>query len=449
MQKQSIWYKLRKISAVRIIVGSFIFLILLGTFLLSLPISYRGERLSLLDTCFTTTSATCVTGLIIADTAQHWTFFGQAVLLMLIQIGGLGFMALISLFSFVAGRRITLKERVIMSESLSGIEVGGIVRLMRRILYGTLLFEASGAVLLAIVFIPDFGFLQGIWKSIFVSVSAFCNAGFDLMGDKYGAFVSLVPYADNVIVNFTVCGLIIMGGLGFFVWGRPRQKRMSLHTKLVLWTTGVLLISGTVGFFVLERQNPATIGTMPLAQKWLCAFFQSVSTRTAGFNTVSNADLTVAAKFLTMVLMFIGGSPGSTAGGIKTVTALLVFWGTISALRGCADINLLGRRVSKALVFRAMSVTVAALMIAGVSVILLLCFGGGSPINLVFETFSALGTVGLGTGTTPFLPATSKVILIILMFIGRVGIMSLAVAVLLKEEKTDVVRLPEEKVLIG
>ncbi len=449
MKKQSIWYKLRKISAVRIIVCSFMLLILLGTFLLSLPISYKGERLSLLDTCFTTTSATCVTGLVVTDTARHWTFFGQAVLLTLIQIGGLGFMALISLFSFIAGRRITLKERVIMSESLSGIEVGGIVRLMRRILYGTLIFEAGGAVLLSTVFIPDFGFLQGIWKSIFVSVSAFCNAGFDLMGDKYGAFVSLVPYADNLIVNFTVSGLIIMGGLGFFVWGRPRQKRMSLHTKLVLLTTGFLLIGGTVGFYVLERQNPATIGTMPLAQKWLCAFFQSVSTRTAGFNTVSNADLTVPAKLLTMALMFIGGSPGSTAGGIKTVTALLVFWGTISALRGCADINLFGRRVSKTLVFRAMSVTAAALMIAGASIILLLCFGCGSPINLVFEVFSALGTVGLGTGTTPFLPVASKAILIILMFIGRVGIMSLAVAVLLKEEKTDAVRLPEEKVLIG
>jgi len=402
-----------------------------------------------LDTVFTTTSATCVTGLVVTDTAQHWTVFGQAVLLLLIQVGGLGFMAVITLFSFIARRRITLKERLVISEALSGVEVGGIVHLMRRILFGTLLFECIGAVLLSFVFIPDFGVASGIWKSIFISVSAFCNAGFDVMGDTHGAFSSLVPYAENILVNFTVCGLIIMGGLGFFVWGRPTKKRMPLHTKIVLFVTAILVVGGTLLYYLLERQNPATLGNLSEGERVLAAFFQSVTTRTAGFNTVSIADLTIQSKLLTMLLMFIGGSPGSTAGGVKTVTVFLVFWGAISTLRGCKDVTLFHRRVSRTAVLRAMSVTAVAFMISMVSVIFFICFGGGDPIDLAFEVFSALGTVGLGTGLTPFLPPISKVLLIILMFVGRVGIMSLAAAVLFKEEKTNAVRMPEEKVMLG
>ncbi len=449
MLKQNIWHTLRKLSPVRIIVFGFLLLILLGTALLSLPIAYEGEGIGALNTAFTATSATCVTGLVVTDTAQHWTFFGEAVILLLIQVGGLGFMAILTLFSFMAGRKISLKERMVLSESLSGIEVGGIVSLMRRVLMGTLFFELSGAILLSIVFIPDFGLGMGIWKSVFISVSAFCNAGFDLMGDKYGAFAGLAPYAENLLVNLTVCMLIIMGGLGFFVWGRPWQKYIPLHTKLVISVTVALVLGGAIMFYLFEYNNPATIGNFSFGEKILASFFQSVTTRTAGFNTISNDLLTVPSKLVTMALMFIGGSPGSTAGGIKTVTVALVIWGALSSMRGLGDVTMFRRRVPKTIVMRAMSVSVIAFLIVSTSALVLLGLGGGEPINLVFEAFSALGTVGLGTGITPHLPALSKILLILLMYIGRVGIMTLSVAVLLKEEKINNLRYPEEKILLG
>lgn len=449
MKTNQFWYAIGKCSPVRIIVISFLLLIVAGTALLSLPFAYRDEPIGILNTAFTATSATCVTGLIVRDTAQHWTVFGQTVLLVLIQVGGLGFMAVVSLFAFVGRRSITLKERVVMSEAFSGLAVGGIVRMMRRILIGTFLFEGIGACLLATVFIPDFGILPGIWKSIFISVSAFCNAGFDVLGDAYGAFAGLTPYRDNLLVNMTICILVIMGGLGFFVWGRPRGKRMPLHSRLVLSVTATLVLGGTALFYVLEYKNPLTLEHLSQGEKLLAAFFQSVTTRTAGFNTISNADLSVPSKLLTMLLMFIGGSPGSTAGGVKTVTFTVALWSAFSALRGKSDVNMFRRRIPRGLVLRALSVTAVASCIAIVSAFLLICAGGGSNIDLAFEAFSALGTVGLGTGITPALPQISKILLILLMFTGRVGIMSLAVAVLLKEEKSNAVRFAEEKIMLG
>ncbi len=449
MKTNQFWYTIGKCSPVRIIVISFLLLIATGTALLSLPFAYRGEPIGILDTVFTATSATCVTGLIVRDTAQHWTMFGQTVLLLLIQVGGLGFMAVVSLFAFVGRRNITLKERVVMSEAFSGLAVGGIVRMMRRILLGTFLFEGIGACLLATVFIPDFGLWSGIWKSIFISVSAFCNAGFDVLGDVCGAFAGLVPYRDNLLVNLTICTLIIMGGLGFFVWGRPRGKRMPLHSRLVLSITAILIFSGTALFYALEHNNPLTLGNLPEGEKLIAAFFQSVTTRTAGFNTISNADLSVPSKLLTMLLMFIGGSPGSTAGGVKTVTFTVAIWSAFSVLRGKSDVNMFRRRIPRELVLRALSVTAAVTCIVLIAAFLLICAGGGNNIDLAFEAFSALGTVGLGTGITPTLPYISKILLIFLMFTGRVGIMSLAVAVLLKEEKSNAVRFAEEKIMLG
>lgn len=449
MKKNSFWYTIGKCNPVRIIVISFLILIALGTLSLSLPIAYRGEPLSVLDTAFTATSATCVTGLIVRDTGQHWTLFGQAVLLFLIQVGGLGFMAIVSLVSFIARRRFTLKERIVMSEAFSGLALGGMVRMMRRILLGTFLFEGVGACLLAVRFIPDFGFLQGIWKSIFISVSAFCNAGFDVMGDVHGAFSGLVPYRNDLLINLTVSGLIIMGGLGFFVWGSTKQKHMPLHSRLVLWITAVLLFGGAAVFFVLEQHNPLTLGALPVGEKWLAAFFQSVTTRTAGFNTIPNGDMTASSKLVTMLLMFIGGSPGSTAGGVKTVTFFVAILGALSVLRGKNDVNIFRRRIPREMVFRALGITVSAACIGALSALLLINNGGGSNIDLAFEAFSAFGTVGLGTGITPQLPALSKLSLILLMFCGRVGIMSLTVAVLLKEEKPNSVRYAEEKIMLG
>lgn len=449
MQKRGFWYRLRKISPVHIIALGFLLIILLGTLLLSLPIAYRGEKIGMLDTCFTATSATCVTGLVVRDTAVHWTGFGQAVLLTLIQIGGLGFMSLVTLVSFIVRRRITLKEQVVMGEALSGIDLEGVLPLMKRILLGTLLFEAGGALLLSTVFIPDFGLGAGIWKSIFVSVSAFCNAGFDVMGDKYGAFAGLEPYVQNVTVNLTVCFLIIMGGLGFLVWGQRSRKRLPLHTKLVLLMTAGLILAGTVLFYFLEKNNPLTFGELSLWEKILAAFFQSVTTRTAGFSTVPNGFLTVPAKLVTMLLMFIGGSPGSTAGGVKTVTVAVAVWGAISVLRGCGSVTVFRRSIPKKTVLRAMALLLIAMLIVGISTLFMLCAGGAPHIDLVFEVFSAFGTVGLGTGITPTLPALSKLLLILLMYAGRVGIMTLAVAVLLDREKIEVLRCAEENVIIG
>ncbi len=449
MQKRSFWYRLRRISPVHIIALGFLLVILLGTLLLSLPIAYKGEKIGLLDTCFTATSATCVTGLVVKDTAVHWTMFGQAVILLLIQIGGLGFMSMITLVSFIVRRRITLKEQIVMGEALSGIDLDGVLPLMKRILLGTLIFEASGALLLCTVFIPDFGFGAGLWKSVFISVSAFCNAGFDVMGDTYGAFVGLEPYVNNITVNLTVCALIIMGGLGFLVWGRRPRKRLTLHTRLVLLMTAGLLIAGTVLFYFLEQNNPLTLGNLPFGEKLLAAFFQSVTTRTAGFATVSNGSLTVPSKLVTMLLMFVGGSPGSTAGGIKTVTAAVAIYGAISVLRGCGDVTVFRRSIPKKTVLRAMALTLVAMLVVGISALFMLCVGGASAVDLVFEVFSAFGTVGLGTGITPVLPACSKVLLILLMYAGRVGIMTLAVAVLLDREKIEVLRYAEENVVIG
>ncbi|MBQ7036984.1 MAG: Trk family potassium uptake protein [Clostridia bacterium] len=449
MVKRNYWHAVRKVSPVQIIALGFLIVIFLGTALLSLPIAFEGDRISTLDTMFTATSATCVTGLITTDTATHWSFFGEVVILILIQIGGLGFMTILTLLSFMTRRKITLKERMILSESLSGAELGGIVKLIRRVLLGTVFFELLGASLLAFVFIPDFGVGKGIWKSIFISVSAFCNAGFDVMGDTYGAFSGLEPYVHNVTVNLTVCFLIIMGGIGFLVWGRPRQKYMPLHTKIVLLVTGLLLAGGTVLFYVFEYNNPATIGSFSFGEKVLASFFQSVTTRTAGFNTIPNAELSIPSKLISMLLMFIGGSPGSTAGGIKTVTFAIVLWGAFSSIRGQGDVAIFRRRIPKQIVFRAMSVFISALLIVFVSAIILLCFGGGPAIDLIFEVFSALGTVGLGTGITPGLPSVSKILIMILMYIGRVGIITLSVAVLLKDEKINNVRYPEEKILLG
>jgi len=314
--------KLEKLTYPQLIALGYLLLITIGTLLLSLPISSKKQlSIGLINALFTATSATCVTGLVIADTYAQWSLFGQLIIISLIQIGGLGFMTIVTLFSFLLRRKIGLKERGLLRESVNTMYVGGIVRMIRNILIGTLLFEGLGAILLSIRFIPRMGLAEGIYNGIFHSVSAFCNAGFDLMG-KYGEYSSLISFSNDAGVCLTIVMLIIIGGIGFFVWddiikNKLHFKKYKLHSKIVLSMTAILILSGTVGFYIFESKN--LLNEMPLYEKITASVFAAVTPRTAGFSTVDVAALTPAAKLLTMLLMFIGGSPGSTAGGIKTV----------------------------------------------------------------------------------------------------------------------------------
>ena len=310
----------KKMTQTQMIVVGYLLLILLGSILLMLPVSSRdGNMTSFADALFTSTSASCVTGLVVQDTYLHWSFFGQLIILILIQIGGMGFMTIGVCVAILLRRKIGLKVRGILQESINSIQIGGIVKLTKKIIKGTLFFESIGAVLLMIRFIPEFGIGRGIWYGIFHSISAFCNAGFDLMGEN-GAYQSLIRYSDDWLVNTVIMLLIIIGGIGFLVWDdlsvkKFQWKKYHLHTKIVLSTTGFLIIGGAVLFLILEKNN--VLAGMPVKEQILCSLFHSVTARTAGFNTTDTGALTEGSKLVTMILMFIGGSPGSTAGGIK------------------------------------------------------------------------------------------------------------------------------------
>ena len=418
----------------RITVLVFLGIILLGTGLLMLPIATRpGLTTRPVDALFTATSATCVTGLIIYDTFSHWTAFGQAVILGLIQIGGLGFMSVATLFSLALGRKIGLREREMIQEAVNTTQVGGIVRLMRYVLIGTLFFEAMGAILLSIRFIPQMGVGQGIWYAVFHSVSAFCNAGFDLM------------------VNVVVMLLIVIGGLGFSVWedlarNRFAFSRYRLQTKMVLTVSAVLLLVPAVLFFFLEYHG--SMEGSGMGEKVLASFFQSVTFRTAGFNTVDLAALHDSSVLVSLVLMFIGGSPGSTAGGVKTTTFLVLVMALAAMVRGRKAVGGFGRRLEDDLVRRALSIFAVyfacILTAAG-----LLCFADGVPLKeCLFEVFSAAGTVGVTMGVTQQIGDFSKVVLAMLMLFGRIGGLSMALA-FARPLLSPPVLSPVEKIAVG
>lgn len=440
--------------ATMVIVIGFAITILAGAILLSLPFAARsGKPTAFLDALFTATSATCVTGLVRVGTATHWSGFGQAVILLLIQIGGLGFMSLASIASFLIRRKITLRERMVMSAGLNVNDNAGIVRLTRRVLFGTLAFEGIGAVLLAIRFVPRVGWAQGIKMGVFHSVSAFCNAGFDLIGTPANPFCSLVDYVDDPLVNFTIMALIVIGGLGFFVWGdiwdKRRFRRFRLHTKLVLMTTALLLVSGMVLTLVFEWNNPATLGPLAWYEKVLAAAFQSVTLRTAGFNTIDQAALTGPSQALACLLMLIGGSPGSTAGGIKTVTAAVLVLSALSALRGRMDVSAFGRTIVPRSIMNAITMMIfgGALSLTGACII---SHVEAAPFGqCLFEAVSAFATVGLSMGLTPALHAPSCLILIALMYLGRVGVLTLGVAVLMRHHAPPKMHYPNADVMVG
>lgn len=421
----------------------------MGGFLLSLPVaSANGERLALLDSLFTATSAVAVTGLVVVDTGTYFSLFGQLVILGLIQIGGLGFMTMTTLLAVLIGKRISLRERLVIQEALNNISLSGVVQLSVRVLQLAAVFEGLGAFFLAWKFVPLYGWATGIYYSIFHSISAFNNAGFDLMG----GFQSLQGFQGSWLINMVIAALIIIGGLGFTVLldiGAKRKfSRLSLHSKLVLIMTGVLLGLGFVAFLILEFTNPNTIGELPWWQKLLVSFFHSVVPRTAGFSTVDIGELYNPTLFFLVFLMFIGASPSSTGGGVKTTTIGAMLAASVAIVRGYSEVELLERRLPKEIIFRALAIFLMALGLLSVGTMVL---AGTEPfpfLDILFEATSAFGTVGLSTGLTPSLSPVGKVIIMILMFVGRLGPMT-AAAALAQRMQTPSYKYPEEKIVVG
>ena len=443
-----------KIRTEQYLVGTFVLVILVGTLLLMLPVASRsGESCGFLTALFTATSSTCVTGLVLVDTYTQWSGFGQVVILCLIQIGGLGFMTIISVFFFLLHRKIGLRQRMIMAQGFSLNEMEGVVMLVRTVLVWTLIFEACGAAILTIRFTGEFGFFQALRWGIFHAVSAFCNAGFDIFG-KLQPDSSLMLFADDVVVNLVIMALIVIGGLGFYVWAdlarfRRVRHHLSVHSKLVLTITAILIFSGAASFALLEWNNPATIGSFSTGDKILACFFQSVTCRTAGFASISQGGLTEASQAVSSVLMLIGGSAGSTAGGIKTVTVGVLILSTISAARGRSRVTAFKRTIGSVQIRQAMSIMILMVLMAFAGAVFISADGGFTFTQSFYETASALGTVGLSTGITPLLSTGARVLLIIFMFFGRVGITTISFGFLLGNQADERYHYAETKVLIG
>ena len=438
----------KKFSAAQIILLGFLSVIAAGTLLLCLPFSSAsGKFTAFTDAFFTATSATCVTGLSVNVTAEYWSVFGQIIILLLIQIGGLGFMTFITLIIFFIRGRIRLFNRKVLMQSASIPNFGCVFKLFRRILIGTLVVEGVGAAVLSAAFVPEFGGAQGIYLAVFHSVSAFCNAGFDILGGS-----SLVPYRGDPLVILTVSLLIIIGGLGFIVWsnvldGKFRWKKFNLHTKIVLIATAVLIVVPTLLFLVFEWNY--TLKDLPFGEKLLAAFFQAVSPRTAGFYTINQAEMSDSAYVLTMILMFIGGNSGSTAGGIKTTTLVIILFSVLAEVQK-SDCIIIGKRKLPAGDAKTASAILSlyTMMIAFSTMIICAVEPSATLKDVLYEIVSAICTVGLSLGITAELSVISKLIITLLMFIGRVG--SISVALALGERKhTPPVDLPTENIMIG
>ena len=451
-----------RMTPVRLLVLGYLTVIIIGTVLLILPFSSKiTGSASFMDALFTVVSASCVTGLVVQDTASHWTIYGQIVILLLIQIGGIGFMTVVYTILKLGGRKIGLKERTYMQEAVSAPTLSGMGKLTSTILIGTLIFEALGAFVLCFRFVPDYGWGEGIWMAIFTSVSAFCNAGFDLMGDKTGKFSSMTSYSGDPIICLTIPLLIIIGGLGFFVWqdikdNRFRFRKYELHTKLVLIMTAILVVIPTAIIAIAENE-------LPWQERIFSSFFTAVTPRTAGFNVLPLAgagSVKSVTLLLTIVLMFIGGSSGSTAGGVKTNTLAVLALSVFSLIRGKRSVECFGRRLDETNVKNAAQFVTAFLTLIVVGSVLLCLFeqnnhvwpdnpetAGITVTESVFEVVSAIATVGLTTGITPQLTIGSQIVLCILMFLGRAGCMTVMLS--WKTPSAPAAELPLEKVRIG
>lgn len=441
----------RHMSHAQIMALGFFLVIVIGTAILMLPISSKnGVWTDPFTALFTAASATCVTGLVVVDTYQYWSVFGQVIILGMIQIGGLGFITLGVLFSMFLKKRIGLDRRNLIQESVSSMHLSGVVKLVRKIVKGTFILEAAGAVLLSLRFIPDMGVVEGIYNGIFHSISAFCNAGFDLMG-KYEAYTSLTVYYNDLVVNVTVMVLIIMGGLGFVVWEELKEnkfhfRKYSLHAKIVLVTTSVLIAGGAILYWLFER-NHLMQGMQPY-EKVIASLFASVTARTAGYNTIDLGAMTQASKLLTVILMFIGGSPGSTAGGIKTTTLVVIIVYIWSNIRNASGCNIFGRRIGDEDIKKASMVIGLNLVLAVTAMMLISAVQVFEVEDLMLEVFSAIGTVGLSTGITRQLNLFSKLVIILLMYCGRIGSMTFALSFAYKKESAPVL-YPEERINVG
>lgn len=441
-----------KMTHVRIIALGYLLVIISGTILLLLPVSTKaGSETDFLTALFTAASATCVTGLVVVDTSLHWTIFGKLVILLMIQIGGLGFMTMGVLAAMFFKKKINLSTRGLLQESMNAGQVGGIVKLVKTMCIGTALIEGIGAFLLAFRFIPQYGPSKGIFFSIFHSISAFCNAGFDLMGEIYGEYSSFVAYQGDILVNAVLMVLIILGGIGFSVWNDCKNNKLhfrkySLHSKIVISFTGVLLVVGAIFFYLFEREN--LMAGMGVKEAVLTSAFSSVTPRTAGFNTIDTGGLSQSSKLFTVVLMFVGGSPGSTAGGVKTVTVVVLLYYVWYNLRGEKDGRIFGRRFEEEAVKKASIVFLLSLMMA-VFATIAICFIQPLPMeDVLFEVVSAISTVGMSTGITRDLSTVSRIIIILLMYCGRIGSMSFALSFTERKKIADI-QVPAEKVMIG
>ncbi|MGM9584982.1 MAG: TrkH family potassium uptake protein [Faecousia sp.] len=450
-----IWMKKRprSLSATKVIAGAFAAIILLGALLLNLPAASRsGVSAGFLPALFTATSATCVTGLSLFDTWSQWSGFGQIVLLCLIQIGGLGFMSAATLIIFLLRRRIGLKQRLVMAQALSVGDINGIVRLQKMVLKGSFLIEGIGAVVLFVRFLPRYGWVRALKWGVFHSVSAFCNAGFDIFGALEPGS-SVMAFQSDPVVLLTLMALIIVGGLGFLVWEDILEKRrfrdLSVYTRLVLLTTLGLILSAWALMCVLEWKNPATLGNMPLGDKLLNGLFQSVTLRTAGFASVDQGAMTDAGKAACMVFMLIGGSSGSTAGGLKTVTFIVLVLSLTARARGKSRVCVFQRSIPQGQVLDAMTIafTMTALaMLGGIFV------SATSPVGFtdaLFEAVSALGTVGLTAGATGLLSTASQILIIIYMYFGRVGVLTISMGFLAGDRAEERFHYAETNLLIG
>ncbi|MEH7505412.1 TrkH family potassium uptake protein [Neobacillus drentensis] len=434
----------------KILVLGFATIILIGAFLLTLPIAtVNGKGLSFLNALFTSTSATCVTGLVVVDTGTTFTKFGQLVILSLIQVGGLGFMTFGTLFAFLLGKRISLKERILLQESLNNLSIEGIVRLVKRIFIFTAVIEIIGSLLLSFRFAFDMPIGKAIYYGIFHAISNFNNAGFDLMGE----FRSLTPYVEDPLVTLTVCTLIILGGIGFIVMNEIFEyrltKRLSIHTKVVLVTSFILVLSGTILILLFEYGNNKTLQPLSVSGKILSSLFQSITPRTAGSNTLNIPDLTQPTIFLIIVLMFIGASPGSTGGGIKTTTFATLLGAVWSQIKGKEDVVFFKNRIVFETVFKALTVTISGLfLVIIITMFLTITEKGKDFLMILFEATSAFGTVGLSMGLTPELSPIGRILIILTMFAGRVGPLTLAFAIAMKR-KPDPFRYPKGRIMIG
>ena len=436
----------RKLSSSQIILVGFAAVILIGAFLLMLPFATNsGQSTSFWDALFTSTSAVCVTGLIVQDTALYWSGFGQFIILLLIQIGGMGVITVAVAINMASGKKISLMQRSTMQDAISAHHVGGIVEFTGFILKGIFLFELLGALALMTVFIPEYG-IKGIWMAVFHSISAFCNAGFDLMGTK-SPFSSLTSYAEHPVVNITIMLLIIIGGIGFLTWQDIRQngiriKWYRMQSKVILATTGILLVVPAIYFFFFE------FSAEPMGRRILLSLFQSVTPRTAGFNTADLTALSETGQLLTIGLMLVGGSPGSTAGGMKTTTAAVLVACAVAVFRRRENGRFFGRRIADDTVKNALSVFLMYITLFLLGGMIISRVENLPILTCLFETASAIGTVGLTLGITPGLHLISKLILISLMFLGRIGGLTLIFATL-SATKNTLSKLPLEKITVG